>query len=74
MVHFAAYKAVGESLDKPLDYYENNIGGSISLLKAMRECDCRVCTALCCATTLQQCVQASMGPAPQLHVSFKSSW
>lgn len=32
VIHFAASKAVGESLQKPLEYYENNIGGLINLL------------------------------------------
>jgi len=36
VVHFAGLKAVGESLEKPLEYYDNNVGGSIALLKAMR--------------------------------------
>ena len=36
-IHFAAYKAVGESVAKPLEYYHNNIGGMISLLEVMRE-------------------------------------
>jgi UDP-glucose 4-epimerase len=35
VIHFAAYKAVGESVNQPLKYYENNIGGLISLLKVM---------------------------------------
>jgi len=35
-VHFAGLKAVGESMEKPLLYYENNVGGSIALLKAMQ--------------------------------------
>ncbi|MDC0313994.1 UDP-glucose 4-epimerase GalE, partial [Flavobacteriales bacterium] len=33
VVHFAAYKAVGESVEKPVMYYENNIGTLVSLLK-----------------------------------------
>jgi UDP-glucose 4-epimerase len=33
--HFAGYKAVGESVANPLKYYENNIGSSVSLLKAI---------------------------------------
>jgi UDP-glucose 4-epimerase len=33
IIHFAAYKAVGESVEKPLDYYENNIGSLVHLLK-----------------------------------------
>ena len=32
-MHFAAYKAVGESVEKPVMYYENNIGTLVSLLK-----------------------------------------
>jgi UDP-glucose 4-epimerase len=35
VVHFAGSKAVGESVAQPLKYFENNIGGAISLLKAM---------------------------------------
>ncbi len=33
IVHFAAFKSVGESVEKPLIYFENNIGGMINLLK-----------------------------------------
>lgn len=36
VVHFAGLKAVGESMQKPLEYYENNVGGSVALLKAMQ--------------------------------------
>lgn len=35
VIHFAAKKAVGESVLKPVEYYENNVGGSVNLLKAM---------------------------------------
>ena len=35
VVHFAALKAVGESHEKPLAYFDNNIGGTISLMQAM---------------------------------------
>ncbi|MCX6332695.1 MAG: UDP-glucose 4-epimerase GalE [Bacteroidia bacterium] len=37
IIHFAAYKAVGESVDKPLEYYRNNLVSLINLLYAMRE-------------------------------------
>ena len=37
VIHFAAFKAVGESVEKPLKYYHNNIGGLISVLEAMAE-------------------------------------
>jgi UDP-glucose 4-epimerase len=36
VIHFAALKAVGESVEKPLEYYENNISGSLNLYKAMK--------------------------------------
>jgi UDP-glucose 4-epimerase len=36
IIHFAAYKAVGESVNKPLDYYRNNILSLIRLLESMR--------------------------------------
>ena len=34
-IHLAAKKAVGESVDNPLKYYENNVGGTLNLLAAM---------------------------------------
>ena len=37
VIHFAAFKAVGESVEKPLKYYHNNIGGLISVLDVMTE-------------------------------------
>ena len=39
VIHFAGLKAVGESVEKPIDYYDNNVTGTISLLKAMRATD-----------------------------------
>ncbi len=41
VVHFAALKAVGESCERPLDYFENNISGTITLLQAMRRAGVR---------------------------------
>lgn len=37
VVHFAGLKAVGESVEKPLLYYDNNIGGSVALFEVMAE-------------------------------------
>jgi len=37
VIHFAAYKAVGESVNKPLEYYRNNILSTISLLEMMKK-------------------------------------
>ena len=39
IIHFAAYKAVGESVAEPLRYYENNMFGLINLLKCVQEFD-----------------------------------
>jgi UDP-glucose 4-epimerase len=39
VIHFAAYKAVGESVEKPLMYYHNNVGSLVTLLQVMKEFD-----------------------------------
>jgi UDP-glucose 4-epimerase len=36
VIHFAGLKAVGESVEKPLMYYDNNVGGTVALLQAMQ--------------------------------------
>ncbi|HIS39023.1 MAG TPA: UDP-glucose 4-epimerase GalE [Candidatus Onthousia faecavium] len=40
VIHFAAYKAVGESVTKPLMYYRNNLDTTITLLEVMNEFNC----------------------------------
>ena len=40
VIHFAGMKAVGESVTKPLLYYENNVGGTVNLLKVMSKHNC----------------------------------
>lgn len=40
VVHFAAYKAVGESVSQPLAYYRNNIGGLINICEVMKRHGC----------------------------------
>lgn len=35
VMHFAGLKAVGESVSKPIDYFDNNVGGTLSLIRAM---------------------------------------
>ena len=37
VINFAGFKAVGESVEKPLDYYHNNVGGAIILLETMKK-------------------------------------
>ena len=39
IIHFAGLKAVGESVEKPLTYYDNNVVGTLRLLEAMQECN-----------------------------------
>ncbi len=39
VIHFAGLKAVGESVDYPLSYYDNNVVGALRLLEAMQECN-----------------------------------
>jgi len=41
VVHFAALKSVGESCERPLDYFDNNISGTLHLLQAMQEAGVR---------------------------------
>ena len=41
VIHFAGLKAVGESVQNPLDYYDNNVAGTLSLLRAMAACGVR---------------------------------
>lgn len=41
VIHFAGLKAVGESCTKPIEYYDNNLGGTMSLLNAMRAHGCK---------------------------------
>ena len=40
VIHFAGYKAVGESVAKPMMYYENNLDSTFSLIKVMKKYDC----------------------------------
>ena len=41
VINFAGYKAVGESVFKPLEYYHNNVSGAITLLDVMRKYGCK---------------------------------
>ena len=42
VIHFAGYKAVGESVDKPIEYYRNNLLSTLVLLDTMRRHGCRI--------------------------------
>lgn len=41
VIHFAGLKAVGESVEKPLLYYNNNLVGTITLLEVMAQYGCK---------------------------------
>ena len=41
VIHFAGYKAVGESVSKPVEYYSNNIGSTLTLVDVMRNHGCK---------------------------------
>ncbi len=41
VINFAGYKAVGESVQKPLDYYTNNITGALTILETMKKYNCK---------------------------------
>lgn len=41
VIHFAGLKAVGDSTTQPLSYYENNVAGTLTLLQAMEQANCR---------------------------------
>lgn len=41
VIDFAAYKAVGESVEKPVEYYTNNISSVLTLLKVMKKHNCK---------------------------------
>ncbi len=41
VIHFAGFKAVGESVEKPIKYYNNNVVGGITLIEVMKKFDCK---------------------------------
>lgn len=41
VIHFAGLKAVGESFEKPIEYYDNNVGGTFVLVEVMRQFNCK---------------------------------
>ena len=42
VIHFAGLKAVGESVEKPIEYYDTNVGGTFVLAAVMREFRCKI--------------------------------
>ena len=56
VIHFAALKAVGESVQIPLKYYDNNVGGTVKLLQVMEQFGCRTIVFSSSATVYQASV------------------
>ena len=53
VIHFAAYKAVGESVAKPLEYYSNNLISALNVLNAMKKIRCEEF----CVLLLRHCIR-----------------
>ena len=54
VIHFAGLKAVGESVEQPLKYYDNNINGTIVLLEVMKKYNCKKIVFSSSATVYQE--------------------
>jgi UDP-glucose 4-epimerase len=54
VVHFAAWKAVGDSVARPLDYYRNNVGGLVALAETMQAHGCKTIVFSSTATVYGQ--------------------
>jgi len=54
VMHFAGLKAVGESVEQPLTYYQNNVAGTLCLLKAMQEAGCKTLVFSSSATVYKE--------------------
>jgi UDP-arabinose 4-epimerase len=66
VIHFAAYAYVGESVDEPGLYYDNNVGGTLALLEAMREAGAgNLIVSSTCATYGQPDAMPIAEDAPQ---------
>ncbi|MDR0890339.1 MAG: UDP-glucose 4-epimerase GalE [Oscillospiraceae bacterium] len=59
VIHFAGLKAVGESVEKPLEYYDCNVGGTLTLCEVMRDAGCKRIVFSSSAT-----VYGSFNPSP----------
>lgn len=53
VIHYASLKAVGESVEKPLDYYSNNVTGALVLLRVMKKYGCKLLVFSSSATVYQ---------------------
>lgn len=70
VIHMAAFIEVGESVQDPLRYYKNNVGGSLSLLEAMVECGVE---HLIFSSTAAVYGEPEVIPIPETHATNASS-
>ena len=61
VLHFAGLKSVGESVDHPLSYFDNNFNGTLNLCEVMTDFDCKV---------LAFSSSATVGWLPRSHCSL----
>lgn len=69
VIHFAGFKAVGESCLKPILYYDNNITSTLSLLKVMEEFDCKNIVFSSSATVYGEPEELPIKENSKLHTS-----
>ncbi len=69
VLHFAGYKAVGESNSRPLDYYDNNLTGTIRLLQAMSDANVRTLVFSSSATVYGDPARVPLDESSQLHAT-----
>jgi UDP-glucose 4-epimerase len=62
VIHFAGLKAVGESVAKPLEYYDNNVVGTLRLLEVMKEFNCKKIVFSSSATVYNEVDASSYTP------------
>lgn len=55
VIHYAALKAVGESVSQPLAYYRNNLIGTLNLIEAMEKSGCKTIVFSSSATVYRPC-------------------
>jgi UDP-glucose 4-epimerase len=70
VIHMAAFIEVGESVQDPLRYYKNNVGGSLSILEAMVECNIE---HLIFSSTAAVYGEPEVIPIPETHATNATS-
>jgi len=74
VLHFAGLKAVGESVREPLRYYEHNVGGTLTLLAAMREAGVRTVVFSSSATVYGDPIRSPIGEDFALQPANPYGW